>query len=100
MEKYGNWEIIEPLGEGGQSVVYLARSPARVAQREIYLNTLKELSGQSFDNTKAAAFAMASMEYARAELPSELGALKVFKTREGGAPAKERLKREIAVLRE
>jgi serine/threonine protein kinase len=45
-------------------------------------------------------FSRAVLGLAREDFPSELGALKVFKIREGGAPAQERLKREIAVLQQ
>jgi serine/threonine protein kinase len=102
MSKYGDWETIEtPLGEGGQSVVYLARTPQRMAERAQSFNVLSELSGQSLrDLATAERFAKASQNLARSDSPSELGAVKVFKIREGGAPAEERLKREITVLRE
>jgi serine/threonine protein kinase len=101
MKKYGKWELIEPpLGEGGQSVVYLARKPSRVAERQQHLEILKQLSGQGFNDDRAASFAGASWEYARPELPTELGALKVFGIRDGGAPAEERLRGEVAILRQ
>lgn len=95
-QKYGGWEIVEPLGGGGQSEVFLARSPARVAEREKCLQGVRA----SLDADKRADLATAIWSYARPESHTELGALKVFKMREGGAPAQERLKREIAVLRE
>lgn len=102
MQKYGDWEALEPqLGAGGQSTVYLARTPQRVAEREQSYQVLRELSGQGLNAIATAErFAKASLNLARPDLPSELGALKVFKLREGGAPAEERLKREIAVLSE
>ena len=78
-QKYGEWEVIEPLGEGGQSTVYLVRKPTRVEQRDICIRKLMELSGQGFNADRAREFAEASFEYARKELPSERGALKVFK---------------------
>lgn len=102
MQKYGDWELLEPpLGQGGQSVVYLARSPERVKQRKASASVLSELSGLSLNTMQPAVkFSKAVLDLAREDLPSELGALKVFKIRQGGAPAQERLKREIAVLRE
>jgi len=102
MKKYGAWEAIEPpLGKGGQSVVYLARTPKRVAERDNCFKTLKELSGQGLHNPAVAErFARASFELARPELHEELGALKVFAVRDGGAPAADRFKREVAILRE
>ena len=99
-QQYGNWEPIETLGRGGQSEVYLARSPVRVTQRKVYPTALMDLSALNLNEDTANSFATASYEYARAEQPSELGALKKFKIREGGAPAEERLKKEIAILRE
>jgi len=102
MRKYGDWEAIEPpLGEGGQSVVYRARTPSRVAEREQSFKLLSQLAGGGLrDLATAEHFARASWDLARPDSPSELGALKIFKIRQGGAPAEERLKREIAVLRE
>jgi len=96
MRALGGWEIIEPLGGGGQSDVYLARNPGRAAERERSLLEIRT----SLDGDKRAELATAIWTFARPDSPSELGALKVFKIREGGAPAQERLKREIAVLRE
>jgi len=93
-EQFGDWEPIRNLGRGGQSEVYLARSPLRVAQRKVFLSAL------SLDELNANSFATASYEYARPERLSELGALKKFNIRVGGAPAEERLKKEIAILRE
>jgi serine/threonine protein kinase len=101
VRNYGKWELAEPpLGEGGQSKVYRARKPERVAERQQYLEMLKQLSGQGFNDDRAAAFAGASWGYARPEEPSEFGALKIFKIREGGAPAAERLRVEVAILRQ
>jgi serine/threonine protein kinase len=97
MQKYGDWELIEPpLGEGGQSVVYLARTPARGAERAKCLEQIR----LALDGDKRPELATAIWSYARPDHSSELGALKIFKIREGGAPAKERLRREISILRE
>jgi len=102
MQKYGGWEPIEPpLGSGGQSTVYLARSPERVTERQNSFAMLKALSALGLNDPKdAESFARASWDLARPDKSTELGALKIFKAREGGAPALERLKREISVLRE
>jgi hypothetical protein len=102
--KYGNWEIIEPLGGGGQSDVFLVRSPARVARRAICLEEIETaLEGDQRGELPAAIW-----NYARPELTGELGALKQFKIppkssmtlppRSKEAEAIERLKNEIAVL--
>ena len=97
MGKYGNWEIVgPPLGSGGQSTVYQARSPERVSQRASCLKDIR----RALDEDRRDVLATSILSYARRDLPDELGALKVFKIRRGGAPAGERLKREIDVLKE
>lgn len=102
MKKYGEWEPLEPqLGEGGQSVVYRARTPARTAQREKSAQVLSMWAGQGLNNIGVAEeFAKATLDLAREDLPSELGALKIFKIRMGGAPAEHRFRSEITVLKQ
>lgn len=103
-KKEGEWEEIRLLGKGGQSEVFLVRSPARVESRRGHLKTLMELSGQGFDESRARRFGEAAWEYGRQEHQSELGALKLYNARPGwlGADeqALERLKIEIDVLNE
>jgi serine/threonine protein kinase len=100
--KYGGWEQIEPLGAGGQSEVFLVRNPTRVSERQKSLNELTTYS-RGLDNDAAARFADAAWKYSRTEPPSDLGALKIFKTRAAGPKAEqqaiERLKSEIRVLK-
>src|SRR5579859_2459736 len=110
-QKYGGWEIIEQLGGGGQSDVFLVRTPERRRHRESYLDRLGKLSGKTYDSRGAAEVAEALWNYARPELTDELGALKQFKIPpessmtpsptlgSKNAEAVERLKNEIAVLR-
>lgn len=102
MPKYEDWEMIRPLGKGGQSEVFLVRSPSRVQERRKCLETLRELSGQGFNDSKAQRFAEATRDYGRTEKLSELGALKVYKPRAEGAEAESqalaRLHIEISVL--
>jgi serine/threonine protein kinase len=99
-----DWEKVEPepLGSGGQSTVYLVRRPERRAARAKSFKTLRDLSGQSFNDQRALDFAKASVDVAREEHPSELGALKIFKPRETGPEAEQqalaRMQNEIAVL--
>lgn len=103
IQKFGSWEPIgDPLGEGGQSVVYLVRKPERVAQRTRSIETLKRLGGQGLHPPgDAEEFAMATMDVARRDSPDELAALKVFnKIRKDGAPAEERFKVELSVMKQ
>jgi serine/threonine protein kinase len=101
-EKRAKWEEISRLGEGGQSEVFLVRSPARMAERRNHLQKLMDLSNQGFNEVRARQFAQAAFEYARDERPFELGALKKFNPRASGPEAEhhalERLKSEITVL--
>lgn len=102
MKKHGEWEPLEPqLGEGGQSVVYLARTPARIAQREKSALVLKKWSGQGLNDIDVAQdFAKATLDLAREDQPSELGALKIFKIRTWGAAAEYRFRSEVTVLQQ
>src|SRR5258708_4090691 len=108
MGKRTDWEVIKPLGGGGQSDVFLVRSPKRVAERATLAAKVQQHAG-GCRLEGAAELAEAAWNYARPELPSELGALKVFKILpEGLAPtppqgsrefeAIVRLKNEIAAL--
>jgi serine/threonine protein kinase len=99
------WERIRSLGSGGQSEVFLVRSPARTSERADCLHKIRK----TLDEDKRAEFAEAIYAYARTESPAELGALKLFKIPpEGGMAtpgskdyeAIERLKNEITVLSE
>ena len=104
MGTLSDWEKVrsEPLGGGGQSTVYLARKPERKAARGRSFDTLKALSAQGLNKQTALEFAHASLDVAREDHPSELGALKVFSPRAAGIAAEQqalgRLRNEIAVL--
>jgi hypothetical protein len=76
MSKLTDWQKIEPLGEGGQSNVFLARTPQRTSERQKSISILRLLSGTSLGHDTAGSFAEAAWNCARPELPSELGALK------------------------
>jgi antitoxin (DNA-binding transcriptional repressor) of toxin-antitoxin stability system len=108
MGKRTDWEEIKPLGEGGQSQVFLVRSPKRVAERAVSVAKVQQHAGGCRIDG-AAELAEAAWNYARPEIPSELGALKIFKIPPEGqtlpAPpgsnefeAIVRLKNEIAEL--
>lgn len=102
VQEYAGWQIVKPLGnKTGQGEVFLVRSPQRVAQiAEAAKIIQKHTGGIGLDQTPA--FASAIWQSARADLISELGALKIFKMRGGGAEAEQevldRLKGEIQVL--
>ena len=102
-----DWERVNPekLGEGGQSEVYLVRTPERTKQR-----------GRSFGITNSYAFPNtqtkemrsnmnreyldAIRDYTRPDLPIELGAMKEFKLRDDVEQSLRRLQQEIDVLQE
>src|SRR5712692_6204880 len=106
MGTLSDWEKVrpEPIGSGGQSTVFLVRQPERRATRDKSFKMLRDLSGQGFSNQTALEFARASMDIAREERASELGALKIFNPRAAGLEAEQqalgRMQNEIAVLKQ
>jgi serine/threonine protein kinase len=104
MTAYDGWEKIGTLlGEGGQSEVYLARSPKRSKERQ---RCLQSIDASLRLKTGGPELANEIYSYARPDLPSELGALKVFKIPAAPLPdgdtenaeAVLRLKNEIFAL--
>lgn len=103
MNKFGDWEIVGDLGKGGQSDVYLARTPLRARARQAHLLTIRTNAGNENNEVE---LAKAIYEYARPDHTEELGALKHFSKIPGlnrphdlqQQEAVERLKNEIAVL--
>jgi serine/threonine protein kinase len=107
----GGWEQLRPLGEGGQSKVFLVRSPNRVRLRR---NATAQVprsnpwapyvgSNPNEEHERIDLLATSLSEYARADDVSELGALKMFKIEKTSKDAEEavgRLKNEIAVLQQ
>jgi serine/threonine protein kinase len=96
------WEPLGHIGEGGQSDVYLVRSPERRAEK--HLNVLEiqgALAGRVSDQLATAIYS-----FSRPERMEELGALKIFKLppRSANVPPPpayaplERLRNEIAAL--
>ena len=77
LSETAQWEEIKRLGGGGQSDVFLVRSPERVTQRAVCLQTIRTALGSD----REAQLAEAVWEYSRPELPAELGAKKIFKIR-------------------
>ena len=101
-----NWEKVKPLGEGGQSNVFLARTPQRTRERQKFLELLNSFPPPITAVTEERAqlnvqFAGALLAYTQSDLVSELGALKIFKIRQegGSSQALERLRKEVHVLR-
>src|SRR5437667_3436131 len=95
----GGWEHLKPLGEGGQSKVFLVRSPGRVQERR---DVIQEVLGanpwtvamsEQERPEKIDRLAMSLWKYARPDEVSELGALKIFKIPENGLEAEEALGR-------
>jgi serine/threonine protein kinase len=87
---YKGWEKVRPLGEGGQSEVFLVRNPQRVRERQKNVADLR----LAFDNGRFDEFANLSWSYARPEDDAELGALKVFKIPIGNIPKDQEVRRE------
>jgi len=83
-----DWERVNPtkLGEGGQSEVYLVRTPERTKQRA---RSFEIINSHAFPNTQTEEvrskmnreYLEAIRDYTRSDLPAELGAMKEFKIR-------------------
>jgi serine/threonine protein kinase len=97
------WKILNTLGEGGQSKVYLVRSPARQVERKEKLSEMAR-AVRDHDEEKISEVVWSAV---RPDDPLELGALKVFNIPPKSAGPHpppgyeplERLKNEIAALR-
>jgi serine/threonine protein kinase len=102
-----DWERVNPekLGEGGQSEVYLVRTPDRTKQRA---RSFGISSSYAFPNTQTEEmrskmnreYLDAIRDYTRPDLPIELGAIKEFKLRDDVEQSFRRLQQEIDVLQE
>ncbi len=105
MENFGGWETIKQLGEGGQSRVFLVRSPLRVEERQGVVQEVMQSNPWSIYESsecteRIARLATSLWKYARPEEVSELGALKKFNIRGSEGQAFNRLKNEIEVLKQ
>jgi serine/threonine protein kinase len=107
MTSVGGWEELKLLGEGGQSKVFLVRSPGRVQERKDVIQevlganpwTVAMYEKERFERIDRLATALG--KYSRPEKLSELGALKMFKIPADSPDAEEaigRLRNEILVL--
>ena len=109
MEKIGNWEIIKPLGEGGQGKVYLARNCKQLDLSKEVLNIandIRELSVAVKEKEKvqkqSESFVRTLRQILGSENPLNLGAMKqLHKTEETSEnqKAKTRMKKEIETLK-
>ena len=105
--KKSDWQRVseKPLGEGGQSTVYLVRTPERTKER---LKSLAALNTYIYnatstheDRLKATLeYLDALRDYLRSDRPEELGAMKEFKLRDDEEQSLRRLQQEIDVLQE
>ncbi|MGB9072137.1 MAG: protein kinase family protein [Terriglobales bacterium] len=102
-----DWERVSPnkLGEGGQSEVYLVRTPERTKQRARSLDIINShvpmMTGTSESMSKTnLEYVEAIREYTRPDLPTELGAMKEFKLRDDEEQSVRRLQQEIEVLQQ
>jgi serine/threonine protein kinase len=98
MNEAPKWARIDELGSGGQSTVFLVRSPQRIAELgEAHMAIMQGLRGTGLTD----AFVEALATRLRPDRNGELGALKLFdKVREDGAAPELRIKREIEILKE
>jgi serine/threonine protein kinase len=104
-----DWERVnpKPLGGGGQSDVYLVRTPERTKQRKHSLEIINSHIPTAISVTTVEEKTSANVQYAEAigefnrpDRPKELGAMKVFKLRDNEEQSLRRLEQEIRVLRE
>lgn len=102
-----DWERVRPakLGEGGQSEVYLVRTPDRTKQRALSLSIINShvpmMTGTTESMSRAnLEYVEAIREYTRPDLPTELGAMKEFKLRDDEEQSLRRLQQEIEVLQQ
>jgi serine/threonine protein kinase len=106
--KKSDWERVkqEPLGEGGQSKVYLVRTPERTKEREQSREALRnhvwvlDSTDKSHLIESRLKFVEAVETYTRADKANELGAMKEFKLRDDEDQSLRRLQREIEVLQQ
>lgn len=105
------WEKLNPLGEGGQSRVFLVRSPLRATERRNASDAVLRsnpwapyVGGNPTEiSERVERLASSIWSYARPDQLPELGALKTFKIPKDETEAAEalgRLKNEITILQQ
>ena len=102
-----DWERVSQtkLGEGGQSEVYLVRTPERTKQQQRSLETINSYVSPNTQTSEVRSkqnqeYVEAIHDYTRADLPTELGAMKEFKLRDDEEQSLKRLVQEIDVLQQ
>lgn len=110
MDRYGKWEVIRPLGSGGQSNVYLAKNTdktgdttSKVVQIRKSVVGLSAIGQSNETQLQLAGLLVEAVSHLIPNTidPSTLGALKVLhkpRDTQGYAKAKERMKREVETL--
>jgi serine/threonine protein kinase len=94
--KYDDWEIVEELGSGGQSDVFLVRHPFRKLQRQTCLQAIRK----ALDANDTAELAYAIHSNARPDEMSQPGVKKLFRIGGSEERSANRLKQEIQVLQQ
>jgi serine/threonine protein kinase len=106
LDKHDGWQIIEPLGEGGQGKVYKARSPERVRgirnSRIEITRELRNIRDLAADEPLPEAVSKYIVDIGGPDPPEQLGALKIFKIPDGNVQEKSkafaRLQAEVKAL--
>ena len=108
--KYGKWEVVKPIGRGGQGQVYLVRDLSGVPNTRDRWETLKDAIGMFGGITEQSQHEKAVSKFADeirqivSESQAPMGALKkLLPLEEGagedGAAALDRMKRELSTLK-
>jgi serine/threonine protein kinase len=102
-----DWERVseEPLGEGGQSKVFVVRTPDRTRQRARSLETINGYAPTGMGQKESISrsnleYLQAIRDYIRSDDTEELGAMKEFKLRDDEVQSLRRLEQEIEILRQ
>ena len=103
MGSLSDYEVLKPLGQGGQSRVSLVRLPERQLERSKSFKTVDEFFSRTPNQEWNLALAVALGNLARPDTPQELAALKEFVPRapnvDAENSAEKRLQNEIKVLK-
>lgn len=107
MSSYGKWEILKPLGEGGQGKVYISLDSSKLnlqtVKQRIADGRLPHVGATQAEILESAGqLAEAILEYGSLDSPGNLGALKVLHPVSDGKNARkqiERMRSEIEALR-